>query len=89
MSRRRKSWDTDEWVVFGERVKRVQREMGLMLLDMQHVVRDRQMDGLIKAKMYFDRWRSMMDDLAAEDIPEDFKPGIFYGDPPAPAEGCE
>jgi len=87
MARRRKSWDTDEWVAFGNRVKRVRREMGLMLLDMQHVVRARQMDGLIKAEMYFDRWRSMMDALAAVDIPGDWETSMFYGDPPAPAEG--
>jgi len=89
MARRRKSWDTDEWVAFGNRVKRVRREMGLMLLDMQHVVRARQIDGLIKAERYFDRWQSMMDDLAAEDIPEQFDPSMFFGDPPAPAEGEE
>ena len=85
MARRRERWTTDEWIAFGKRVKRVRREMCLMLLDMQHVVRARQMDGLIKAEMYFDRWRSMMDDLAAEDIHEDFTPSMFY----APAEGEE
>lgn len=52
-----------------------------MIMDVQHVCRARELDGLLKVERQLDRWKSKMENVAARDVPGGIVTSIFYGEP--------
>ncbi len=79
-SRTKETWTPAEWIAFGNRVKRVRSELQAMIGDVQHVCRVRELDGLLKVVRQIDRWKPLMENLAARQVPDAIITRIFYGD---------
>ncbi|NLF72309.1 MAG: hypothetical protein GX575_25010 [Candidatus Anammoximicrobium sp.] len=80
-SRSKKTWTPAQWIAFGNRVKRVRSELQSMVMDVQHVCRAPELDGLLKIERQLDRWKSKMENVAAKDVPGEILTRVFYGDP--------
>ena len=52
-----------------------------MIMDVQHVCKARELDGIFKLERQIDKWKSSMENVAAKDVPGVIVTRIFYGDP--------
>jgi hypothetical protein len=89
-SSKKEHWTSAEWIAFGNRVKKLRTELQSMVMDVQHVCRARELDGLLKVERQLDKWKASMENVAAKDVPGVIVTRIFYGDPmPEDAVECE
>jgi hypothetical protein len=87
-SRTKARWSEAEWFAFGNRVKSVRTEVHSMILDVQHVCRSRELDGLLKVDRQLDKWRSSMEGVAEKDVSREMITRVFYGDPIPSCPSC-
>jgi hypothetical protein len=80
-SRHKESWTEAEWLSFGNQVKQVRADLQSMIMESQKVCRVRELDGLIKVVSQLDKWKSMMENLAAKDVSDGLVTRVFYGEP--------
>lgn len=79
-SRRKQRLSESEWIAFGNRVKRVRRELQDLIRDTQSIANARHVDGLLKTLRSLEKWRSQMDDIVCRQISCSIATRIFYGD---------
>jgi hypothetical protein len=75
------SWNTAQWIAFGNRVKNVRKELQALIKDMQPVARATEIANLIAIERKLDKWKSRMENLAAKDVTGAILTHIFYGEP--------
>jgi hypothetical protein len=87
--RKKEHWTTADWIAFGNRVKKVRKELQSMTMEVQRVCRVRELDGLLKVVKELDKWKSRMEDIASKDVPPTIVTRVFYGEPiPRDALDC-
>lgn len=73
-------WTLVQWIAFGNRVKKLKADLYLVVDDATLLNMVRQISELWKMDAKIDIFKSKMENLAAEDVPEDLVTRIFYGE---------
>ena len=77
----KKQWSEQEWIEFGNRVKRVQSELRSILCDSGSVANVSLCTKLSKAISIISQWKSFMENVAAkQSVSEALVIRLFYGD---------
>lgn len=77
---KKETWTLEQWVAYGNRVKRLRKEVLSLLEDSQRVSRAKDMDILISVLSKIDKYKSAMEDVAARTVRDTLVTKIFYGD---------
>lgn len=78
--RKKESWTLEQWIAYGNRIKRLRQEVTSLLEDSQRVSGVREMDFLVSILLKINKYKSAMEDIAAKTVRETLVTKIFYGD---------
>lgn len=78
--RKKENWTLEQWIAYGNRVKRLRKEVASLLEDSQRVSGVREMDFLVSVLSKIDKYKSAMEDIAARTVRDTLVTKIFYGD---------
>jgi len=78
--RKKENWTLEQWTAYGNRVKRLRKEVASLLEDSQRVSGVREMDFLVSILLKIDKYKSAMEDVAARTVRDTLVTKIFYGD---------
>ena len=78
--RKKENWTLEQWIAYGNRVKRFHQELVALLEDSQRVSGVREMDILLSVVIKVNKYKSCMEDIAARTVRDTLVTKIFYGD---------
>jgi len=79
MSNKQAEWSEQDWIAYGNRVKKVREEIMQLIQEGQQVATKNDMTHLLDAIVKLDRWKSQMENVAAKNIQGEILTRIFYG----------
>lgn len=77
--RKKENWTLEQWIAYGNRVKRLREEVVSLFEDSQRVCGKKEANVLVSILSKIDRYKSDMEDVAAKTFPDRSITAIFYG----------